>query len=83
MSNDKELPNLHTDKEAEAFIEQADLTEYDISGFTPMHYELQRKTKQVNIRMPDALLEAVKAEAEARHIPYQRFIREAIERALQ
>jgi predicted DNA binding CopG/RHH family protein len=34
------------------------------------------------MRLPEALLNAVKARAEARGIPYQRFIREALEQAI-
>jgi hypothetical protein len=31
----KKLPILKTDKEAEDFIDNADLTEYDLSALTP------------------------------------------------
>jgi predicted DNA binding CopG/RHH family protein len=34
------------------------------------------------MRLPETLLNAVKARAQARGIPYQRFIREALEQAL-
>ena len=34
------------------------------------------------MRLPEPLLEAVKARAKARGIPYQRFIREALEQAV-
>ena len=85
MSNKDELkplPRLSTDDEAEQFVEEADLTEYDLSGFTPMRFEVQKKSARINMRLPEPLLKAVKARAQARGIPYQRFIREAIERAL-
>ena len=72
-----------TDKEAEDFVTNADLTEYDLSGGRKMKFELRKKDTQVNIRMPEALVEAVKSKAKERDIPYQRFIREAIEEALQ
>lgn len=78
----KPLPTFRTDKEAEDFVDNADLTEYDLSGGRFMRFELRRKDKQINIRMPEDMLDAVKARAKARDIPYQRFIREAIEDAL-
>ncbi len=78
----KSIPALSSDEEAERFVEQADLTQYDLSGFEPARFEFERKTARVNMRLPDSLLAAVKAKAAARGIPYQRFIREAIERAL-
>jgi len=87
MSNDdapelKKFPRFETDEEAERFVDEADLSEYDFSEFKPMRFELRRKDKQINIRMPEDMLDAVKARAKARDIPYQRFIREAIEDAL-
>jgi len=87
MSNDdapelKKFPRFETDEEAERFVDEADLSEYDFSEFKPMRFELRRKDKQINIRMPEDMLDAVKARAKARDIPYQRFIREAIEEAL-
>ncbi len=78
----KPLPRLKTDEEAERFVDEADLSEYDLSGFKPAHFEFEKKSARVNMRLPEPLLDAVKAKARARGIPYQRFIREAIERAL-
>lgn len=78
----EKLPVLRTDEEAERFIDTADLSEYDLSGFKPMRFEFERKASRVNMRLPASLLEAVKQRAEARGIPYQRFIREALENAI-
>ena len=78
----KPLPRLKTDEEAERFVDEADLSEYDLSGFKPARFEFEKKSARVNMRLPEPLLDAVKAKARARGIPYQRFIREAIERAL-
>lgn len=79
----KEFPRFDSDEAAERFVETADLSGYDFSGFKPMHFEIEKKTKQVNLRMPEGLLEAIKARAKERNIPYQRLIREAIEEALR
>ena len=85
MSNNSKLklpPRLNVDEEAERFVDEADLTEYDLTGFTPVRFEFDKKSARVNMRLPESLLRAVKAKAQARGIPYQRFIREAIEQAL-
>ena len=37
----KRLPVLMTDEDAERFIETADLSEYDLSGFRPMRFEFE------------------------------------------
>ena len=79
----KPLPRLKSDTEAERFVDAADLGDYDMSGFSPAHFEFERKDTQVNLRMPEGLLKALKERAKKRGIPYQRFIRETLERALQ
>jgi predicted DNA binding CopG/RHH family protein len=78
----KPFPDFKTDKEAEDFVDTADLSEYDFSGFRPVRFEFDKKTAQLNMRLPQSLLDAVKQRAEARGIPYTRFIREAVELAL-
>jgi predicted DNA binding CopG/RHH family protein len=78
----KTIPTFRTDEEAEVFLETADLSEYDLSQFKPVRFEFDRKTARVNMRLPEPLLSAVKERAKARGIPYQRFIREALEIAV-
>jgi predicted DNA binding CopG/RHH family protein len=76
------IPSFRSDEEAEAFVAEADLTDYDLSGAKAVQFELQPKTERVNMRLPAPLLSAVKAVAARRGIPYQRFIRLAIEHEL-
>ena len=78
----KKIPTFKTDAEAEHFVDTADLSEYDLSGLTPVRFEFEKKTAQLNMRLPKSLLEAVKKRSSARGIPYTRFIREAVEMAL-
>ena len=78
----KKIPTFRTDEEAADFVDNADLTEYDLSEFKPYRFELQKKEARVNMRLPASLLDAVKAEARERGIPYQRLIREAVEKAI-
>ncbi|MGY2737207.1 CopG family antitoxin [Sphingomonas sp. UYP23] len=82
MSNDKSLPLFSSDDEAEAFVETADLTKYDLSAFTATQFEFSSKDARVNMRLPAELLDAVKATAARKGMPYQRFIRQALEQAL-
>jgi predicted DNA binding CopG/RHH family protein len=79
----KTLPVLKSDKQAEDFVDHADLSEYDLSGFKMMQFEFGKKDARVNMRLPETLLDAVKKRAERRGIPYQRFIREVLERAVR
>ena len=77
----KKVPKLASDEEAEAFLEQ-DLSDLDFSQFKPVRFEFEKKNARVNMHLPQPLLDAVKKRAAKRRIPYQRFIREALERAV-
>ena len=79
----KKFPEFKTDEEVEAFVATADLSEYDLSDMTPMRFELRKKDRAVSLRLPEKLYESVKQRAQSIGIPYQRFMRMAIENALQ
>ncbi len=82
MSEAKELktiPAFKTDEDAERFVDKADLSEYDLSGFKPLRFEFERKDAQLNMRVPEPLLDAVKTKAKARGMPFTRYIRMLME----
>jgi predicted DNA binding CopG/RHH family protein len=64
-----------------AFLAQ-DLSGLDFSKFKPAKFEFEKKDEQINMRISKPLLAALKARAQARGIPYTRFIRETLERAI-
>jgi predicted DNA binding CopG/RHH family protein len=78
----RKLPAVRTDRSAASFVRDADLTRYDLSGMQPARFEFAPKSARLNMRLPEDLLAAVKDEAARRGIPYQRFIRQTLERAL-
>ena len=47
-----------------------------------MRFEFLPKTKKVNLRVPEALLEAVRQQAKQEGISYQKYIRRAVEKSL-
>ena len=77
----RKVPVLRTDEEAEAFLEQ-DLSDLDFSQFKPVKFEFAAKDERINMRLPSSLLVAVKAKAKAAGMPYQRFIRAALEKVV-
>ncbi len=78
----KKLPVFKTDKEAENFLNQ-DLSDYiSAENFAPFQFEFRPKQKSVNHRISEELLNAVRAVARRRGIPYQRYIRQTLEAAL-
>ncbi len=79
----KRLPASKSDRAAEAFVAEADLSAYDFSGLRLVRYELKPKNRAISVRLPDELLKAVRLRAKRAGVPYQKFIRIALERAVQ
>jgi predicted DNA binding CopG/RHH family protein len=77
------LPRLKTDRQAEQFVAESDLTQYDLSSLKAVHFEFAPKEARINMRLPGALLSAVKRVAKHLGVPYQRFIRQTLERAVK
>ena len=77
----KTVPPMTTDAEAEAFLDQ-DLSDLDFAQFKAVSWEVEPKSARINMRLPEKLMAALKLRAQERGIPYQRLIREALEREL-
>jgi predicted DNA binding CopG/RHH family protein len=74
----RKVPRMTTDREAEAFLAK-DLSDLEFSQFKPVRFEFEAKSGQLNMRLPQALLDAVKQRAAARGIPYTKFVRQVLE----
>jgi hypothetical protein len=46
-SYEKKIPIFRTDEEAERFVAEADLTEYDLSQFKPVRFEFEKKAARL------------------------------------
>ena len=79
----KKIPALRSDEEAERFVDSADLSEYDLSDFKPMRFELAKKEASLDMRLPSSLMNAIRAKAEALGIPYSRYVRMVLEADVQ
>ena len=77
----RRVPTFKSDAEAAAFLDQ-DLSDLDFSQFKPVSFEFGNKDAQLNMRVPKPLLDAVKRKAQARGMPYTRYIRELMEKDL-
>jgi predicted DNA binding CopG/RHH family protein len=75
----KPMPPLRSEDAAEAFVASANLSEYDLSGFSPMRFEIEPKSAALNMRLPASLLAALKAKAKASGVPYTRYVRMLLE----
>ncbi len=78
----KKIPTFKSDAQTQRFVDTADLSKYDLAGLQPVKFEFEKKSAQLNMRLPQALLDAVKRQSAVRGIPYTRFVREAVESAL-
>ena len=78
----QKLPTVRTDRAAASMVADGDLTRYDLSGLKPVRFEFAPKSARLNMRLPEDLLMAVKDAAAESGVPYQRFIRQLLERAL-
>ena len=83
----KQIPRFATDEEAERFVDTADLAEYDLTGGVPMdkwllRYEQYSKDANINLRLPEAMLKALRDGASKKKIPTQRYIRNMLEKGL-
>jgi predicted DNA binding CopG/RHH family protein len=83
FETNKPMPRFTSDQAAEAFIETESLADYDLSGFKRMSLEALIKEVQLNVRLPQPLYQAVKDAASRQGVPYSRFVRNALEAAVQ
>lgn len=81
--NLKPLPKLKSDKQAENFVMEADLTGYDFSEFKSMKFEFGSKSARINMRLPEPLLELIKELAEKKGISYSLLIRQILESVVE
>ena len=81
----KPLPHFETDEDARKFTDEADLSEYDLSGFRPLSSFAfaQKKDARLEMRIPSDQLEALKAEADRQGIPYTLLARSILEQGLR
>ncbi len=75
----KPMPSLKSDEAADEFVANADLSQYDLSDFKPMHFEIEPKSAALNMRLPASLLAALKVKAKAKGVPYTRYVRMLLE----
>ncbi len=78
----KPMPSLPSDAAAEDFVSTANLADYDLTRFRTMSFELEPKSAALNMRLPESLLAALKAKAREAGIPYTRYVRMILERAI-
>jgi len=82
MPSKKKIAAFKSDRAAAAFVDRADLSQYDLSGAQLVRFEIKRKDKSINLRLSEELFDAVRKRAARAGLPYQRFIRLTLEHAI-
>ncbi|QTF92190.1 BrnA antitoxin family protein [Halomonas sp. BM-2019] len=77
MSKPKKIPEFKTEEEERKFWETHDSSDYvDWSQAEPASFpKLKPSTKTISLRLPEALLDRIKIEANKRDMPYQSLIK--------
>jgi predicted DNA binding CopG/RHH family protein len=75
----KKFPLWKNEEEADEWLTNADLSEYDLSDAKIVTFELAPKNAAISLRLPESLLNAMRAKAVQSGIPMQRLVRAAIE----
>ncbi len=60
----KKFPDFKSDDEADAWLQGADLTEYDLSDMKKVRFELARKDASISLRLPHSGRSPVAARSE-------------------
>ena len=77
MSDSKKMPVFETEADERKFWETHDSTDYvDWKQARPASFpNLKPSTKTISLRLPEALLDRIKIEANKRDMPYQSLIK--------
>lgn len=78
----KRLPTLESDAEAETFLPNVDLSEYDLSTVIPVQFTLKPSVAALSVDLPKHLVDEARTKATNSGIPLQDFIQTAIARAV-
>jgi len=85
MSGFKTIPNFKSEAEERLFWESHDSSDYlDWDKAQPIFFpNLKPSTKRISLRLPEALLNRIKVEANKRDIPYQSLIKTWLAQGLE
>tara|TARA_R110002020_G_scaffold78672_3_gene197689 strand:+ start:262 stop:522 length:261 start_codon:yes stop_codon:yes gene_type:complete len=70
----KPMPHFATDEEAERFVDEADLSEYDLSGFKPMKISQDNPNSVYSLRMPSELFYRIDRRASELNISIDEYL---------
>ena len=79
----KTFPDFATDAEAEAFIDDADLSEFDFSDMKSTSFVRRGEAGAVHLTLPSRLIDEIERRADEAGVSFERFVELAIGRLLR
>lgn len=80
--NYKPWPELKTDEEAEEFVANSDLTEYDWSDFKRVQFKFPSKREEIRLSLPEKLIKAINEKAEIKNLSISEYIENILAHAI-
>lgn len=79
----KPWPELKTDEEAEEFVANSDLTEYDWSDFKRVQFKFPSNREEIKLSLPEKLMDAIKEKAKMQNISPSQYIECVLEQDVE
>ena len=70
----KPMPHFATDEEAARFVDEADLSEYDLSGFRPMKISRDSSNSVYSLLIPSELFYRIDRRASEKNISIDEYL---------
>ena len=80
---DKPIPLFKTDQQIAAFVETADLSEYDLLGFRPVHFRIATDFEDLTLHIPVQTWKKIQDKSEALHVSKETLISQWIDAGLR
>ena len=79
----KTFPDFATDADAEAFVDHADLSEFDFSEMKSASFVRRDEARAIHLRLPSELIDEVERRAQESGIAFDQFVENAIGQSLR
>ena len=79
----KPIPIFKTNQQIATFVETSDLSEYDLSGFRPIHVRIATDFEDLTLHIPAQTWKKIQDKSEALHVSKETLISQWIDAGLR
>jgi hypothetical protein len=83
IQDNKPIPVFKTDEQLAAFVETADLSEYDLSGFRPVSFRIATDVEDLLLHIPPQTWKKIQEKSEMLHVSKETLISQWIDAGLR